>query len=75
VVLSPTFTERLKELVVILRPFVHWCVVATLLSRTIGLTVRSGSLNDLMTIPDTGEETSEDEVDDEDAGEDEDEDE
>ena len=27
VVLSPDFMEKLKELVTIMRPFVHWCVV------------------------------------------------
>ena len=57
----------------VLRPFVHWCVVATLSFRTcpIRLTTRSGSLNDMMTIPDADEESSGDEADDGDAGEDE----
>lgn len=73
VVLSPTFIEKLKEIVVVMRPFVHWCVVANLLSqiRPVGLTPCSGSLNDMMTIQ--GEEPSEDESGDEDAGQDDDE--
>ena len=73
-VLSPDFTEKLKELVVIMRPFVHWYVVATPLSQIqlIGLLARSGSLNDMMTIQDTDGDSSQSEGDDEDTGEDED---
>ncbi|KAF9652261.1 hypothetical protein BDM02DRAFT_2901205 [Thelephora ganbajun] len=54
VVLGPDFVKKLKEFVVVLRPFVH-------------------CLNDMMTIQDPGEESSEGEGDDEDAGDDEDE--
>ena len=73
VVLSPEFIGILKELVVVMRPFVHWCV-AMPSSQTwlIGLTVHSGSLNDMMTIQDAGEDSSEGEGDDEGTGEDED---
>ena len=65
--LSPTFIERLEEIVLVLRPFVHWCVVT-------GHRLGSGqtdidppppcSLNDMMTIQDPDPESS-DEDDDE----------
>lgn len=73
VVLSPDFTEKLKGLVEVMRPFVHWFVAPppsrTWKTRLIAL---SGSLNDMMTIQDTGEDSSEGDGDSEDAGEDED---
>ena len=73
-VLSPEFIEKLEELVVVMRPFVHWCVVIMSLSqdRPAGLIARSGSLNDMITIPDVDEDSSEGENDDADADEDED---
>ena len=59
-VLSPDFIEKLKELVVVMRPFVHW-FVALPLSRTWKTSLISlpGSLNDMMTIQDPDEDSSE----------------
>lgn len=71
-VLNPTFIERLKEIIVVVRPFVHWCVIAEPVW-PVRLITRSDSLNDMMTIQDPDEESSEDEGDDEDGGQDEDE--
>jgi len=76
VVLSPEFTKKLEELVVVLRPFVHWYVVVISLSQTClnGMTAHIASLNDMMTIPNAAGNSSEDEHDDEHDDEDTDED-
>jgi hypothetical protein len=73
VVLSPAFIEKLKEILMVVRPFVHWYVAANFRSGPIGLIARHGSLNDMMTIQEPDEESSEDGDDDGDAEEDEDE--
>ena len=59
-VLSPDFIEKLEEIVIVARPFVHWSVAPSF-SRTyrIGLTVFDDSLNDMMTIQDPDGDPSE----------------
>jgi len=62
VVLSPDFIEKLKEVVVVMRPFVHWCVVAQSVILS-DLELNFVSLNDMMTIQDSDRDSSEGEED------------
>ena len=59
-VLSPDFIEKLEEIAIVARPFVHWSVAPSF-SQTyrIGLTVFDDSLNDMMTIQDPDGDPSE----------------